>query len=292
MFEVVVLLVSEKKWLCCGVEIASLMYHQHQQLKLLALHGWLDNAASFASLAPCLDGVECLIIDLPGHGYSGYFSSQKCYQVIDYIDVVVALIKQYSKAPIALLGHSLGGGIASAIASRHPELVSHLIMIDISGPLSGHMQTQTGSARARSAYSMRIMAQKARDKYYDSLDQMVKVRMRANNLNYDAALPLVTRGSGQNAMGWHWCFDRRLCDCSEFYFSEEQVLSMLSAIEAPVLVVEASDGLLNHQAHHQKRLRAINHLTHHVMAGNHHLHLQFPSHLAARISAFIASHPV
>ena len=39
---------------------------------ILALHGWLDNAASFVRLAPLLADADVVAIDLPGHGYSDH----------------------------------------------------------------------------------------------------------------------------------------------------------------------------------------------------------------------------
>lgn len=278
---------TEKKWQCHSVNIASLEFHSHQVVKLLALHGWLDNAASFNNLALCLDSVRFLAIDLPGHGYSDPFAAEQSYQVIDYIDVLVALIKQYNDAPIILLGHSLGGGIASVIASRYPSLVSHLILIDVLGPLSHDVQSEINSVK-HCVSLMRIAAKKARDKRYDSFEQMVRVRMRINNLSYDDAVPLVKRGVRQDKLGWHWCFDQRLSDDSEFYFSEESVLSMLAAIAAPVLVVEASNGLLAGQPHYQKRLQAIKNLTHHVVQGGHHVHIERPGDISSVISEFLS----
>jgi pimeloyl-ACP methyl ester carboxylesterase len=48
--------------------------------KILCLHGWLDNAASFNRLAPLLleqeqqQPMEILALDFPGHGLSGHKS--------------------------------------------------------------------------------------------------------------------------------------------------------------------------------------------------------------------------
>ena len=40
--------------------------------KVLALHGWLDNAASFIPLAGQLPHLDLVMLDLPGHGRSAH----------------------------------------------------------------------------------------------------------------------------------------------------------------------------------------------------------------------------
>ena len=53
-------------------ELAGLRLVRPGRPKVLALHGWLDNAASFVPLLPYLDGFDLLLLDLPGHGHSAH----------------------------------------------------------------------------------------------------------------------------------------------------------------------------------------------------------------------------
>lgn len=59
-----------------GQKIAGICWNEGQGLPILALHGWLDNAASFSLLAPLLSH-HVLAVDLPGHGLSDHESPGK-----------------------------------------------------------------------------------------------------------------------------------------------------------------------------------------------------------------------
>ena len=52
--------------------LAALRGGDPQGPKLLALHGWLDNAASFAPMAAHLAAFDLVALDLPGHGASSH----------------------------------------------------------------------------------------------------------------------------------------------------------------------------------------------------------------------------
>ena len=59
-----------------GFSIAGLTLGKPENPPILALHGWLDNANSFAPLAPYLQHNFYLIaVDLPGHGHSSHLSN-------------------------------------------------------------------------------------------------------------------------------------------------------------------------------------------------------------------------
>ncbi len=47
--------------------------------KVLALHGWLDNAASFVPLAAQLADIDLVAPDLPGHGHSAHLPAGADY---------------------------------------------------------------------------------------------------------------------------------------------------------------------------------------------------------------------
>ena len=59
---------------------------------VLLLHGWLDNAGSFAPLARAA-GSALWVPDLPGHGRSGHRPAGAWYHFVDYVSDVLALVQ-------------------------------------------------------------------------------------------------------------------------------------------------------------------------------------------------------
>ena len=104
--------------------------------KLLALHGWLDNAASFAALAPYLSDYDFYAFDFPGHGRSSHFPKSQAYQIFDYVRFGVTFIRQMEWDSVYLLGHSLGASIALLMSAMLPEQVKGLCLIESLGPLT------------------------------------------------------------------------------------------------------------------------------------------------------------
>src|SRR5690349_15211801 len=105
--------------------------------KLLALHGWLDNAATFDLLAPLLcEHFHIVAIDFPGHGRSGWRPAGTWYHYVDYLNDVLAAADALEWPRFGLLGHSLGGAVASALAAACPERIELLLLIEALGPLA------------------------------------------------------------------------------------------------------------------------------------------------------------
>ena len=69
------------EWHVNGLKLAGLSWGEPSGRPLLALHGWLDNAASFSQLAPLLTDFYVVAVDLTGHGQSARRSADASYQI-------------------------------------------------------------------------------------------------------------------------------------------------------------------------------------------------------------------
>lgn len=253
---------------------------------VLALHGWLDNAASFDALAAHLAGIRLVCLDLPGHGYSDHRPPGCTYHLIDFVGDVLSAADSLGWQRFTVLGHSLGGVIGSLLAGACPERVERLSLMEALGPFSeapDHAPARLAAAVARSRRGMR----RAPPAYSD-LDAAVAARSRAGGLSYGAARMLVERGTYTRDDGVYWRSDSRLRWPSAYRMTEEQVLAFLRAVTAPTQLIVADDGLLKlDDATMSDRFAALRHATADQFAGHHHFHMETPSLVAERLAPFL-----
>lgn len=104
--------------------------------KVLCLHGWLDNAASFVPLAPYLKDFDLLALDFAGHGFSSHRPETSRYYFPDNLYDLDAALDILGWETCHIIGHSMGGGIASGFAAALPERVNRLVLLDAVGILT------------------------------------------------------------------------------------------------------------------------------------------------------------
>lgn len=73
---------------------------------------------------------QVLAIDLRGHGDSSRAGSVTDYRATAYAEDIAGLIEVLDLAPAVVVGHSLGGLTAAALASAHPSLVRGVLLED------------------------------------------------------------------------------------------------------------------------------------------------------------------
>jgi len=252
---------------------------------ILALHGWLDNAASFARLAPLLMDADVVAIDLPGHGYSDHRPQGARYHFIDFIPVVLDAMNELGWPNCVLIGHSLGAAIASFTAATEPDRVQGLFLIDGLGPSSEKPHSAPGRLQRSIRRFVDCPATAATE--YPDLDAMINARHRAGRIGKAGAALLATRNAIQSERGFRWRTDPRLLLPNPQYLTEEQVLAFLRKVEAPTVLGMASEGLLQAQPQTKERICAFSSIDVVELPGAHHLHLDDPQPVAQVVNRFL-----
>lgn len=93
------------------------------------LHGAGLNAHTWDTTVLALSA-PTLVIDLPGHGDSSWREDAD-YSARTLAPDIATGLREWTTRPQVLVGHSLGGLTAAAVASAHPELVRSVIVVDI-----------------------------------------------------------------------------------------------------------------------------------------------------------------
>ena len=97
--------------------------------QLALLHGGGQNAHTFDTVALAL-GRPLVAFDLPGHGHSDAGPYGSAATAGHARDIATAMAQLFN-APVPLVGMSLGGMTSIVLAHDHPELVSALLLVDI-----------------------------------------------------------------------------------------------------------------------------------------------------------------
>jgi pimeloyl-ACP methyl ester carboxylesterase len=254
---------------------------------VLALHGWLDNAASFDTLAPLLPGLHLVAIDLPGHGRSQHRPPGVVHHFVDWVPEVAAAAGAMGWERFSLLGHSMGAGISSLVPAIFPDRVRRVVLLEGAGPLAadaGKAPEQLISALADEA-----KAHAAEPRIFPDLESAISARMRDTDLDAEAARRLVERGTENVGGGVRFIHDPRLKTRSRLRFTEDQVHAFLAAIRCPVLAVGATDGWPFPKELVEARLALIPNLERAVVEGGHHIHLTHPERVAPLVAGFFSA---
>ena len=96
---------------------------------LVLLHGLLDTCEGWQGVCGATDR-PCIAVDLPGFGGSDLPSRPR---ISAYAEDVVALLEGLRIDGCRLVGHSLGGAVAAAVAERAGERVGSLVLLAPAG---------------------------------------------------------------------------------------------------------------------------------------------------------------
>jgi pimeloyl-ACP methyl ester carboxylesterase len=271
--------------------IAALRWGEPGAPRVLALHGWLDNAASFVPLAPHLGALDLVAIDQPGHGRSAHLAPGADYSFAGALAAVLDVADALGWERFALLGHSMGAGIASLLAAACPARVERLVAIEALGALADSAERTVPRLREAVAAQRALAGKQLR--VFPDIDSAVRARATASRVpgsGLDEGLVrlLVERGLRAVDGGYVWSSDPRLTLPTLVRMTEPQVEALVAGIDCPVRAIFAEpaqpylpDALRRRRAALLPRGENV------VLRGGHHLHMQQPAEVAAAIGGFL-----
>lgn len=250
------------------IELAAYVSGPEDGLPVIALHGWLDNANSFARLAPKLPGLRIVALDFAGHGHSAHRPRGAGYALADYAFDVLCVAEQLGWERFALMGHSLGAIVAVVLAGSFPARVTRMALIDGIVPQSGPVADT--AEHMGNALQAQLDHQHKRKSVHPTLDRAVAARMKGRvAVSREAAELLAQRGLMPVPGGYSWRSDSRLTLPSPLRLSPEQALSFVRRVACPTTLVVAEEGML---ASHSELLEGLP-FTRVRLPGGHHVHL-------------------
>ncbi|XP_078609940.1 serine hydrolase-like protein [Branchiostoma floridae x Branchiostoma japonicum] len=262
---------------------------------VLGLHGYLDNANTFDTLAPLLPkDLYFVSVDLTGHGRSSHLPPGISYayenHVVDMHRVVLALgWKKFS-----LIAHSLGAGIAMTYSAVFPASVDRLTVLDLSGPI--YYPLEGTVQRLVDAVKRKLEMEKTSElpPHVYSREEALQKLLKGNisKLTREAGSVLLERGAREVEGGVVFTRDLKLKSPGFFYRTPKQTEEMVKGIKCPVLMLRATESLAS--GYEQERAKRFVPLfeanscqfTLIQVEGNHHVHLNHPERVAPHIRAF------
>lgn len=257
-----------------GLTLAAQEWGEPGGRPILALHGWLDNSASFDALAPLLPGAHIVALDLAGHGRSGHRAGAGPYNIWEDVGELFEVADQLGWHEFTLLGHSRGGIIGMIAAGTFPERVTCLALIEALWP-EVHQPQAAPRQLARSILEVRALRDKPLSVYRD-LARAARARERGMfPLSSGAALALTERGTNAVEGGYSWSTDQRLLAPSAVKLTEDHIEAFLTRATADMAMILGRDGIPKLFNHYREALQRFpERLDWIELPGGHHLHLE------------------
>ncbi|MEY2790524.1 MAG: hypothetical protein RL295_688 [Pseudomonadota bacterium] len=286
------------------VPIRHLQYHVRQwgtpsadKTPLVMVHGWMDVSASFQFV---IDGLQqdhwVIAPDWRGFGLTDTPNTDN-YWFPDYLADLDFLLDHYvGDRPVNLLGHSMGGHIATMYAGVRPERIHRLINLEGFG-MPTSRPAQAPGRYAKWMDELKTLHKGEQDlKPYPDLAAVAQRLMKTNpRLSQDKAEWLAQHWARPNAQGeWRILGHAAHKVINAQLFRVEEILAIYERISAPTLCVVAQEDSLSRWwkdkytlAEFKERISVVANLEHAVISdAGHMLHHDQPEKLAQLIESF------
>tara|TARA_B100000900_G_scaffold401738_1_gene406747 strand:+ start:1163 stop:2059 length:897 start_codon:yes stop_codon:yes gene_type:complete len=270
-----------------GLTYRGLAWGDTSKPLVFTIHGWLDNALSFAVLAPLLTNYRVISIDLSGHGLSSHRSADANYHIWDDIPQLMAVIDQLGVSGAHIVGHSRGAAVAGMLAVALDERCLSLTMLD--GMISRSFENDNGAELFRMSIAERKKYMARPPRIFESVEQFIDSRSRYGFTRENAQV-LVPRALRRVDEGWLLLSDPKLFGNSTIKMSEETSDSLYRAMTFPVAAITGDTGFFTSEEAQQRIVGIANFAPNFyrlTVSGPHHFHMEGDvALLATRLTRF------
>ncbi len=257
---------------------------------VVLIHGFLDIAWSWQPLVASTIGSRYHIVapDMRGHGDSDWVGPGGYYHFPDYIADLNALIRHTARHKLFLVGHSMGGVIASYYAGTFPDSVLRLALLEGTGP---EENTASMPDRVRSWISGWRRANETPNRHYQSTAHAA-ARLRKHDplLDETMAQELAQHGTRVTSKGTvQFKHDPRHLAPNPYPFHVETAAQFWQQITCPVLLLDGSDSkfrtVVADSDHRRRRFLNAEHDT--ICGAGHRMHCHQPTATGSRLQEFL-----
>lgn len=213
-----------------GCAIHRMMWGERDQPGLVLVHGGAGHAHWWSFLAPLFPQYRVVALDLSGHGDSG---RRPKYSVDFWTEEVLAVTQGIGmEGPPVVIGHSMGGFVATATAVRAGGDLAGMIILD--SPIVAE-DAEVEAARLGQAFG-------APKVYPDVETAITRFRTVPRQENYD---PFILRHVAEHSLravdgGFSWKFDPALF----LAVSRSQTAQLLPKVRGRVALIRSEFGLV------------------------------------------------
>jgi pimeloyl-ACP methyl ester carboxylesterase len=214
---------------------------------LILLHGGFDHARSWDWTARALArDYHVIAPDLRGHGDSAW-SPDGSYMMSNFVYDLAQLVDLLDRAPVTIVGHSLGGAISLRYAGLFPQKLRRIVAIEGLG-LSPERVRQQAEQETTDVWRQWIAGRRASagrtPRRYPTIEAAVgRMRERNEHLSVEQALHLTAHGVNRNEDGsYGWKFDPYLNAQTPQAGTDSDLPAFWSRITCPTLLCLGKDS--------------------------------------------------
>lgn len=268
---------------------------------VVLIHGFMDHGLSFTEVAEHLAGYRVIAPDVRGHGHSGWVGRGGYYHFYDYFDDMRRLLDDLEVEECGVLGHSMGGSIATGLAALEPARVRRLVLLEGMGPPSSDLGASVSriyrwSETLRRPGIVHDVAGRRRARpvmasLEEAGERLVRFNPRLTPARARALAKTFTEPSDPGG-GFVWRMDPLHKTPAAKPFIWTEAVALWRAIEAPVLSLAGAESpwVPDQLDARHAELRTVTRAQ--VPGAGHNIHHDRPELVAAAVDAWMNDRPL